>query len=765
MDSILSATIEVSKPSTDTINVGTAPESGRTTPSWIVEGALVRQFGSFVLWLGIALSFYLLSFPSHDPFFALPFVLFILYYARLSQRLILVALWAEDTMRLLRASVDARHLAHRQLVIAERSQELPHFIVMIAAYKAGSSIGSVLESLNHQHYPAENYEVYVITHEAENEEKRNNLGLTEARILESILTEVPCRSGPATDIRILEEVFLEAVMKQQEIDIGVAQYFCFVAARDCLGIRRKVIRDQLFRKLIFDSFSLRNKGRSPEECMQLFERLNIHVTRQGLRLILNAADRSLSASNQVVSGFSKILGLGPDQPLFCSVSKPLRLAMSISEEDFCVRIQLLQLRRSLSSQLDCFLDRVKTELAGVKRRVIGLADLRGSVRKAYNHVHRTCPETVDEVLYSLGRKNFHHICHTKARAGKPESLNAGYEYILRHRPEVIAPNVFFLVIDADSLLHSSCLSTAACEILGDSGYPAIRQIVPISTSNFYGNNVLGKLVCCLDTIGSTGKWAWNTRTQRRPDLPAGSGVVIPAMLLDHLAQRKGAPWETGTVTEDARMIITDYGLMDCATRKTKFIPVYLLEAVPQGTGLFDTYRNYWIQRTRWASGGPDEVVELVKEYWGTRLYDRLESKTRDPWPLRRSATERIRARYRHTRLLVSWIGDHLWWGIGLGLAPVVWVLFNFFLITPRFFAVFGLLLFLGVPAFVIFRTFRKCQDFIPGGLRPAALFQLFSGSILLAWFLSFPIIYTQILFLLGRRKQFRKWTSTIKPQL
>ena len=135
-------------------------------------------------------------------------------------------------------------------------------------------------------------------------------------------------------------------------------------------------------------------------------------------------------------------------------------------------------------------------------------------------------------------------------------------------------------------MSSSSLAVVAREIRSDPELNVVRQMAPISTSNYAGNNAFVKVVGCLDTLGSMGKWARSTRTLERPDLPAGSGLVIPAPLLEFLRRTRGSPWDGSTITEDARLVISDYGLLDGATRRTKFVPVHLLEAVPEGPTVF-----------------------------------------------------------------------------------------------------------------------------------------------------------------------------------
>ena len=151
----------------------------------------------------------------------------------------------------------------------------------------------------------------------------------------------------------------------------------------------------------------------------------------------------------------------------------------------------------------------------------------------------------------------------------------------------------------------------------------------------------------------------------------------------------------------------------------------------------------------------------VKAYGNRRLYDGLKSDPRDPRP---RAGRRIAARYRQTRLLLDWVSDHLWWSGGYGLAPIVWLVLSFCMVLPGFFPVFGAFFLFSGPALAILFTFRRFGRFVPGGVGGIVLLQLYCASILLGWFLALPIMWTQLLYLLGRQKSFGTWTTTVKPR-
>ncbi len=109
---------------------------------------------SLVVWLAFAWAVYTWTFPLTAPTFPVPYLLFILYFTRLQFRLLMVPVWAANTLNL---------LSERRKIPSTNGLGAPPFLVFIAAYKAQGSIGSVLEALKHQDYPEDRFEVYVVT--------------------------------------------------------------------------------------------------------------------------------------------------------------------------------------------------------------------------------------------------------------------------------------------------------------------------------------------------------------------------------------------------------------------------------------------------------------------------------------------------------------------------------------------------------------------------------------------------------------------------
>ena len=165
-------------------------------------------------------------------------------------------------------------------------------------------------------------------------------------------------------------------------------------------------------------------------------------------------------------------------------------------------------------------------------------------------------------------------------------------------------------------------------------------------------------------MGAVGKWAKSVRRQIKPDLHAGSGVVVPAVLMQYLEDLNGKPWDETTLTEDARLIVGQYGMMDGVTNRTQPVPSYLVEAVPEDGSFVGTYRRFWDQRSRWATGGYDETFYMWQA--SDRLVTAVYDKDSRQWTSAgRLSTEQVRlARMRRGIRIVSWIWDHFVWGTG-----------------------------------------------------------------------------------------------------
>lgn len=734
--------------------MATAAETAplQTQPDWRVSRRPSDILLALLAWLVFVWLIYEICFPVAEPVLIAPYLLFILYFARLYYRLLAVPIWALDTLSLLQRRLRAGPTLCTDPV---------PIIVLIAAYRAQSSIGPVLQCLNLQAYPSDRFHVFVVTQEAEKAEQHAQFQAVEREVRTALLQAKEAARGSQAAIRTLSRLFQEACDVPQPIVelAGVA------AAHACLGTPKKKTLARLADILMTAYYRAYRRG----ESRQFVDRLREGELSLLLSPLLTAhldalAGQCFRSADGIIADFSRVLGLPAGASIFRDPSKPLRIGTLVHKDRIQTAWRRYWVARSLRRVCVPLLPWADRELPALKSRLLQSSEFSCRLRAAYESQEVTCPEAVESTIRAIGRANFHHICRSKVGGGKPESLNTAFLDILTHRPNLLGRDTHFLVIDADSLLHSSTLSVISSEIRADTDHNVIRQLAPLSTSNYACNNVFVKMIACLDTIGSMGKWARSTRTQARPDLPAGSGLVVPAALLEHLRATKGAPWEARTITEDARLVISDFGLMDGVTRKTKFVPVHMLEAVPEAPGVAAAYRQYWTQRMRWASGGPDELIELWKAFRGDAIYVR--SNTANPsFQVERPTRvlDRAWSRFRHLHLLFSWLNDHLWWGAGYGMAPLLWLWFTYFHLVPPTFSILGVSLLLGCPALVIFGVFARFREFVPGSLSLQGLCRLYLGVILLAWFHTWPIMYTQAMYLLGRRDRFRTWTTTSKP--
>ena len=382
----------------------------------------------------------------------------------------------------------------------------------------------------------------------------------------------------------------------------------------CFGTGRSRIADRLVEALIEEYFQQIHERRDPRDFQQALRRAGIQPAARHLRWLEFCAEECLGAADRVIQDFSRILRLPAGVTLFHDPAKRVRTALSLTRDRPGLAYRYYCVQRALRGQMRAFVSAVESELGANLQSAVRTREWNEQLRAVYDALEETCPEAVERTVRRIGRPGFHHICRKKVGGGKPESLNTAYFHVLKENPLALGEPGHVVVIDADSLLPTSSLTVMAAEIRNDSDRNVIRQVAPLSTSNYAGNNIFVKMISCLDTIGSMGKWARNTRTLSRVDLPAGSGLVIPTMLLEYLRQTKGAPWEARTITEDARLVITDFGLMDGVSRKTKFVPIHMVEAVPEAQSLWQVFKQYWVQRMRWASGGPDEVLEILRAF-------------------------------------------------------------------------------------------------------------------------------------------------------
>lgn len=369
---------------------------------------------------------------------------------------------------------------------------------------------------------------------------------------------------------------------------------------------------------------------------------------------------------------------------------------------------------------------------------------------------QTTGEVVDELIQTLNLPNFHHLS-SKERRYKAGALNIAYEYVAQLG---ISDNDYIIVIDADSLLPANALSIIDDEIRADGNHTFIRQLASIPMANYAACGLFSKFIAMGDSIGAVGKWARNVRSQRRTDLHAGSGVIIPLRLCKYLERKYGTVWDASVITEDARLIIGQYSMLGGFQMKTKAVPCALVEAVPCDKDIWQTYKSYWSQRVRWATGGYDEFLTLLKAKRNQIFVDPMTYAEYSP-----TVGELILANLRRLHFLMAWISDHAWWGILSFLAPYLWLLVAYFALPHIWMAMIGFLATVFLPIIWIWWCFREFLEF-SSNRKSHDFLLLYVMAFVFGLVYTLPIVFTQLLCILGGRGFFKGWNpTTVKPTL
>jgi len=240
---------------------------------------------------------------------------------------------------------------------------------------------------------------------------------------------------------------------------------------------------------------------------------------------------------------------------------------------------------------------------------------------------------------------------------------------------------------------------------------------------------------------------------------------VPASLAQFVDVKTGWPWDETTLTEDARLIIGQFGMMNEVKNKTRAAPIYLLEAVPEDDSFLRTYTSFWNQRRRWTLGGYDEFFYILHSPPWLRHSRYSHSSATWEAHLQTSAKEQITSRMRQFHRLILWVWDHFVWGIGGLIALTHWWLISVLVGSPgRAIGWLGLLAVLLAPLVFLLVPGRQLYWFIPGGLsvrRMCFLYILSFGGI---WLYCLPVVATQLVCVLGLRARIVEWRPTQKPR-
>jgi cellulose synthase/poly-beta-1,6-N-acetylglucosamine synthase-like glycosyltransferase len=208
------------------------------------------------------------------------------------------------------------------------------------------------------------------------------------------------------------------------------------------------------------------------------------------------------------------------------------------------------------------------------------------------------------------------------------------------------------------------------------------------------------------------------------------------------------------------MIMSQYAILDAASKRTKLVPAFVLEGAPEQERVVPTYVAFWRQRVRWSLGGMDELNSIRK----VRLQHLLVS-SRDFSPLPPGWRIVAQAQWRRFRLLISWLKEHLWWS-GIVAAPVLWMIAEMACGAPPWEArLFGCLCIFLVPGLLLQTLFyRHVAPLIPGGVSRSQLVALLFALITLSIPMVLPVLFAQLVCLAGQRGRYAGWNpATPKP--
>jgi cellulose synthase/poly-beta-1,6-N-acetylglucosamine synthase-like glycosyltransferase len=645
------------------------------------------------------------------------------FYFFFYRRIAHVIYWSHNTFQFLRTQNPKE-----QDEDAARKHYLPTFHILIASFEAGQSIGPVLRAAAHQDYPLDKFSIWVITKRSEQLRKERLVSqllrrAEDARTSEAIVTPLSalvwrCFSKQTASIEAWIEEVTSGNLRGHLGGPGAET----VVLEDLLS---RLLRAQ-DRTALYSSGKLAPMG---------FRSGEIAVLESTLQQIERNVDR-------ILGDFARMLG--PD--------------VIYKREDLEAQLLGHEVRkRKLKRIGKRFCDRFSEPSpkptfpdSGRIEKVVRLALI-------------SSQDMTQQIIAELPNVHIRHLDPYK-RGHKPGALNAAYRTIKDERLLDNPNDVYFIIIDSDSLLPSNALSAVAKEILRQNGVPGILQMAAIPTANFFSGNWYSKFISFADAIGAVGKWARSTRKQLKPDLHAGSGVVVPASLAQFIEAKTGHAWDEGTLTEDARLIIGQFGMMNEVRNKTTAVPVYLLEAVPEGNSFLGTYKSFWNQRRRWTVGGYDEFFYMLRSP-GWLRHARFNPCSRKWEVCQPELRERITARFRQTHRLALWLWDHFIWGIGGLVVLTHWWLASLMVGVPsKPVAWLGMLALLFSPLVFLAIPGRCLYWFIPGGLSIRQACLLYVVSFVAIWLYCAPVVATQLACVIGFRTKIVAWKPTAKPR-
>lgn len=695
--------------------------------SWTRLSSIQRKTFGFLIYLFglsgcVVLAQTNIDGPSATVVWAVILAFYFVFYRRIAQ----IVYWSNDTYRHLRPTLPG---SIREPTEAFSRADLPTFHILIASYEAAESIGPVLRAIAHLDYPKDHYHAWVITERSELLKKEAQC----ASLLDYAGTRV---TTTQLDPELCTVFWLSESERYSSLSAWVEQvttgafrpYLSHPTAptlflSDLLSRLRQVgDRNHLYTSGVLAPLQLRSKE---------WARLE------------RALQRIETRSTEIAADFERLLGA---HAIYCQEDIEHQLITSAVTGRSLHKIG----RRACAC-----LENADTEPA------IQLPPKAQLAQTAKRMIRSTQAVVADNISNT---SNIHHL-DPHNRGFKPGALNAAFRHIDDSGLLRAPSKTFFIIIDADSLLPRHALREIVKELDAIHPQQPVMQMVSIPTANFFDAGWYSRFISFADAIGAVGKWARTTRQQLRPDLHAGSGVVVPASLAVYIAAAQGGkPWTETTLTEDARLIVGQFGMMNSVQNKTRIVPTYLLEAVPAEFRFRSTYKSFWNQRRRWTTGGFDELFYMLSAPDWLK-FTRFDGPTQSWTPSVPDIRERMAARWRQLSRTTLWVWDHFWWGLGGAIILTHWWLISMAIAAPSSFIFWiGLTALLLVPLLFLSTSGRHLSTFIPGGLSLQSLAMLYLLSFVAIWIYCLPVVAIQLACIFGFRSRILEWKPTQKPK-
>jgi cellulose synthase/poly-beta-1,6-N-acetylglucosamine synthase-like glycosyltransferase len=611
------------------------------------------------------------------------------------------------------------------------TRSFPVIHILIAAYEAQESIPAVIRALGNQAYPKDRYHAWIITERKEREAKEAQRKQLLAQ------AEADLAAGRVSDS--MRQIYWFA---ETSTAGDLAEWCTLVLDPDSplrAYLHNRDATDMLTSDLLRWSLAMSD---SPEALEVEWTRLGIG--RIGRSFLHREVVRAASTLERVSADFERLLG-----------SRGIYRTDDIERE---------VVQRAVSGWAWRFFARSLRARLGSE----GAQPLPPPLERVTPILEATTLSTQDSARVATRDSDISnvHVLDPYGRGFKPGALNHAYRHLRDngHLTGEGQDEALLLIIDSDSLLPDHALSAVAEEVEAEGRPTPVMQLASVPTANFFSAGWYSRFVSLADSVGAVGKWSRSTRQRQKPDLHAGSGVVLPASLAEYLDRQQDGPWTETTLTEDARVIIGQFGMMNHGRNLTRMVPAYLLEAVPASRSFLETYRSFWNQRRRWTTGGYDEAVYL----WGLPdwvLFARFDAAAGAWTQESPAAWPRIRARSQQARRWAVWVWDHFWWGIGGGIILTHWWLVSFMIAAPnRTTAALGLVALLLTPLLYLLFLTRYVTLFTPGGMSAFTRVVLYGLCFVAIWLYALPVVVVQISCLVGRRSGMLDWRPTQKPR-